>query len=79
MVWLSLITTKVLDYRIHPSYKEVVGAIWVLEEGLPHNLHRPRKIYDKVTAEVLWRCLEFGGVLVAHIKVIKDMYDGAKL
>nr|XP_009776866.1 PREDICTED: uncharacterized protein LOC104226540 [Nicotiana sylvestris] len=33
---------------------------------------------SSVLREVLWRCLEVSGVLVAYIRVIKDMYDDTK-
>jgi len=36
------------------------------------------KAYDRVPREVLWRCLERRGVLVAKMRVIKDMYNGVR-
>ncbi|XP_070036869.1 secreted RxLR effector protein 78-like [Nicotiana tabacum] len=36
------------------------------------------KSYDKVSMEVLWRCLEDIDVPVAYIRTIKDIHDEAK-
>ena len=36
------------------------------------------KAYDSVPRELLWECLEKKGMSVEYIRVIKDMYKGAK-
>ena len=36
------------------------------------------KTYDRVPREVLWRCLESRAVLIAYMRVIKDMYNGVR-
>ena len=38
----------------------------------------PKKAYDRVPQEVLWRCLEEKEVLPLYIRVIKDMYEGGR-
>ena len=34
-----------------------------------------KKAYDRVSREVLWRCLEKKGASLAHIQVNKDIYE----
>ncbi|KAM3290636.1 hypothetical protein P3S67_018925 [Capsicum chacoense] len=33
------------------------------------------KAYDKISREILWRCLEVRGVLMAYTGLIQDMYE----
>jgi len=35
--------------------------------------------YDRVTSEVLWKCLKKKEVSIPYIRVIKDMYDEVKI
>jgi len=36
------------------------------------------KAYDRVSREVLWRCLEKRSMSLMYMRVIKDMYDGVR-
>jgi len=37
------------------------------------------KAYDRVPYEVLWKCSEEKEAFIAHIRVIKNMYEGVKM
>jgi len=37
-----------------------------------------KKAYDRVSREVLWECLEKKEVSMAHIQVIKEVYEGVR-
>ncbi|XP_070022097.1 uncharacterized protein [Nicotiana sylvestris] len=73
-----------LSYCRDIEVDEVMEAMRKMRRGIatgpdeiPVELWR-EKAYDRVPRKVLWSFLEAKGVTVAYIRVIKDIYDGAK-
>ena len=69
--------------------RSTIEAIYLLRNLM--GLYRDRKVdlhmvfidlkkaHDRVSREVLWRCLERNGVSPLYIRVIKDMYEGSRM
>ncbi|XP_047263662.1 uncharacterized protein LOC124896183 [Capsicum annuum] len=58
--------------------RRLVEQFWERKKDLHMVLIDLEKTYDRVSREILWRCLVARGVLVAYTRFIQDTYDGSK-
>ena len=40
--------------------------------------YRPKKAYDRVPRQEVWRCMRQNGVPEKYVMIVQDMYEGAR-